>query len=282
MDQQAWEASLKAASEAAREAREPHAAGPGPDAGSLRRAYLDLLKLAVCDLVGSSTESLTPAPDGSVESRELDGGWRKIRSAGMDWPKHGLTMVGLARLDDLQACVETVVADGVPGEIIEAGSWRGGAAMVARATLDTLGDEREVWVADSFEGFRPGDEPPGDSDLTRFAHLVAPEADVRDSFARLGLDRGVRFLPGYFDETLPGLSGRRWSIVRLDGDTYEATMVGLRCLYEGLAPGGYLVLDDYGSFQGCKQAVDEFRTEHDIIEPIEEIDFTGARWRRAA
>ena len=72
---------------------------------------------------------------------------------GLDWPFSGLTMIGLVRLDDLQACIEAAVADGVEGDVIEAGTWRGGAAILARAALDSLGaDERTVWVAPILSG----------------------------------------------------------------------------------------------------------------------------------
>ena len=63
--------------------------------------------------------------------------------------------------------------------------------------------------------------------------------------------------------------------MRLDGDTYDATRLALRCLYPGLAVGGYLVVDDYGSFDGCRRAVDEFRAEHGIDEPLEQVDRDG-------
>jgi O-methyltransferase len=257
-------------------AREARAAGPGPEAERLRTAYLELLKLSLCDLAGSSTASVGAMPDGTVMARELRGDALRLRAAGMDWPLQGLTMVGLERLDDLQRCVEAVVRDGVPGDVIEAGAWRGGAAMLMRATLDSLGDERTVWVADSFQGFRE-DAATG---LSGFDFLAVPLEEVRESFARLGLERGVEFVPGFFDETLAALAGRRWALVRLDADTYESTRTALRALYPGLAQGGYLVLDDYGSFEGCRAAVDEFRSEHGIAEPLEPIDFTGARWRR--
>jgi O-methyltransferase len=257
-------------------AREARAAGPGPDAERLRTAYLELLKLSLCDLTGTSTISVGALPDGVVMSRELRGDARRLRAAGMDWPLQGLTMVGLRRLDDLQACVEAVVRDGVPGDLIEAGAWRGGAALLMRATLDSLGDVRTVYVADSFEGFAE-DAPEG---LSGFDFLAVPLEEVRESFARLGLERGVEFVPGFFEETLARLAGRRWALVRLDADTYEPTLAALRALYPGLAQGGFLVLDDYGSFEGCRAAVDEFRREHGIAEPIETIDFTGARWRR--
>ena len=255
-------------------AREPRAAGPGPETEALRRAYLDLLKLCLCDLAGTSTISVGAMPDGTVMSRELRGEARNMRAAGLDWPLQGLTMVGLDRLDDLQRCVEAVVVDGVAGDLIEAGSWRGGASMLVRAVLDSLGEARTVYAADSFEGF------PADSTLDAYDFLAAPLEDVKASFARLGLEDGVRFVPGFFEATLPPLAGGRWAIVRLDADTYAPTRLALRCLYPGLAPGGFLILDDYGSFPGCRQAVDEFRAEFGITEPIEKVDPTCVRWRR--
>jgi O-methyltransferase len=262
-------------------AREPRAAGPGPDAETLRRAYLDLLKLCLCDLAGPSTVSVGALGDGTVMQRELRGDERRLRAAGMDWPLQGLTMVGLGRLDDLQACVETIVAEGVEGDVIEAGAWRGGASLFARATLDTLGDDRTVWVADSFAGFPTVDEADSEAfRLSAFGYLAVALDEVRDNFARLGCDRGVEFVPGFFEETLDGLSGRRWSLVRLDADTYQPTRLALDALYPGLSPGGYLIVDDYGAFQGCRQAVDQFRAENGITEPLERIDFSGVRWRR--
>jgi O-methyltransferase len=262
-------------------ARKPGAAGPGPEREALRRAYLDLLKLALCDLVGTATTSVGELPDGGVVGRELRADERRLRSAGMDWPLHGLTMVGLRRLDDLQACVESIVADGVDGDVIEAGAWRGGAALLMRATLDTLGDDRMVWVADSFRGFPAPDT--ADSEAHRLGaidFLSVPRTEVADSFERLGCDHGVEFVEGFFEDTLPDLSGRRWALVRLDADTYEPTRLALRALYPGLSVGGYLVVDDYGAFHGCRQAVDQFREENAITEPLERIDFAGARWRR--
>jgi hypothetical protein len=256
--------------------REPRLGAAGPETETLRRAYLDLLKLALCDLVGPSTISVGAMPDGTVMSRELRGEARKMRTAGLDWPLQGLTMVGLDRLDDLQRCVETVVADGIDGDLIEAGSWRGGASILMRATLDTLGEGRTVWVADSFAGF------PADSSLESYDFLAAPLEEVQASFERLGCAEGVRFVPGFFEATLPPLAGERWSLVRLDADTYEPTKVALQSLYPGLAVGGYLVLDDYGSFPECRRAVDEFREAHGITEPIERIDPTGVRWRRTS
>jgi O-methyltransferase len=263
-------------------ARAPRAAGPRPDADALRAAYLDVLKLALCDLTGTATGSVSRMMDGTLAWRELRGDDRRFRAAGMDWPLHGLTMVGLNRLDDLQACVETVCRDGVPGDVIEAGTWRGGAAILMRATLDALGESgRTVYVADSFQGFPLADEL-GDLNATDF--LAVPAEEVREHFARFGLSAGVELVEGFFEETLPALRDRRWAIVRLDADTYAATRAALEALYPALAVGGYLIVDDYGVMvrQECRRAVDEFRAEHGIGEPLEEVDWTCVRWRRTS
>jgi O-methyltransferase len=267
-------------------ARPPHAAGPTADPEGLRRAYLDVLKLCLCDLGGTTTTSVARTIGGDVMSRELSGDQRRFRSAGLDWPLHGLTMVGLARLDDLQRCVEDVVRDGVAGDVIETGSWRGGASMLMRATLDSLGErDRTVWVADSFQGFPDvgGDLQAGydlEADLAGCDFLAVPLDEVKASFARFGLEEGVTFVPGFFQDTLPTLPPRRWAIARLDGDSYDATRLALDVLYPSLAEGGYLIVDDYLPLDQCREAVDDFRREHGITAPIEHVDWSGVRWRR--
>ena len=248
------------------------------------------MKLALCDLAGARTLSVTRTgnlreADTRIYTEELTDEELSLRVNGADWPYAGLSMSGLKRLDDLQACVESVVADRVEGDIIECGVWRGGTSMLARATLDTAGDDRLVWLADSFQGLPPPDLEafPQDRelDLSRFDFLAVPADEVRGYFARFGLDRGVRIVEGFFDESLPPLRGQRWSVVRLDGDTYESTRVALDALYPGLAAGGYLIVDDYQLIRECRAAVDDYRRDHDIQEPIHEIDWCSIRWRRA-
>ena len=271
--------------------REVRAPGPAADAESLRAAYLGLLKLSLCDLAGARTLSVSRAGDGrtpgsQVFSRELTEDEIALRVRGADWPFSGLSMIGLPRLDDLQSCVESVVADGVDGDLIEAGAWRGGASILMRATLDSLGEDgRTVWVADSFKGLPPPNAEafPQDRelDLSHVDFLAVPLKEVQGYFARFGCERGVEFVPGFFHETLPALLGHRWSVVRLDGDTYESSWLALEALYPSLSRGGYVIIDDYQLIEECREAVDEFRRQHGITEPIEEIDWNGVRWRRA-
>ena len=271
--------------------REVRTPGVRPDRDGLRAAYLGLLKLALCDLAGARTQSVSRVgngrnPSSQVFSRELTEDEIALRVRGADWPFSGLSMIGLPRLDDLQSCVESVVADGVDGDLIEAGAWRGGASILMRATLDSLGEDgRTVWVADSFQGLPPpnGEAFPQDRelDLSHVDFLAVPLKEVQGYFARFGCERGVEFVAGFFHETLPALLGHRWSVVRLDGDTYESTWLALEALYPSLSRGGYVIIDDYQLIEECRQAVDEFRRQHGITEPIEEIDWNGVRWRRA-
>lgn len=209
-----------------------------------------------------------------------------VRAEGRDQPKDAETMIGLRRLDNLEACVRRVVDDGVPGDLIETGVWRGGATIFMRGVLAACGDtERRVWVADSFQGLPPPnpDAFPADAgdDHWKRSHLAVAEAEVRANFARYRLlDDQVRFLPGFFSDTLPSAPIERLAVLRLDGDMYESTIVALESLYPKLSPGGFVIVDDYGAIPSCRAAVDHFRAEHGIDEEMHRVDWTGVYWRR--
>ena len=116
---------------------------------------------------------------------------------------------------------------------------------------------RSVWVADSFEGLPKPDAgryPPMRGDVNYTAEELAVSLEeVRANFERYGLlDDRVRFVEGWFRDTLPRLADRRWAVIRLDGDLYESTMDGLLNLYPQLSVGGYLIVDDYG-FDNCRR-----------------------------
>jgi len=209
-----------------------------------------------------------------------------LREEGRDWPLSAETMIGLRRLDNLQHCIETVIADDVPGDLIETGVWRGGAAILMRAVLAAHDvTNRTVWVADSFRGLPdpdvaryPADE--GDRHST-FKELAVSADEVRANFAKYHLlDDQVRFLEGWFADTLPTAPIDQLSVARLDGDMYGSTWDAITALYPKLSPGGFLIVDDYGCAPGCAKAIEDYRVENEITEPIEEIDWTGAFWRK--
>ena len=199
------------------------------------------------------------------------------RVAGSDWPATALTMIGLQRLSHLQECVEDVIQAGIPGDLIETGVWRGGACILMRLILEARQAlDRVVWVADSFQGMPVGD--PEDVNQWNHPELAVSLAEVQENFRAWGvLDEHVRFIPGWFKDTLPGPVGCL-AVLRLDGDYYTSTRDVIRALYPKLSPGGYLIIDDWG-FGECQQAVNEYRDQHQITEPIIEMGFS-AYWRR--
>jgi O-methyltransferase len=206
----------------------------------------------------------------------------ELRRLGRDWPDLGHTMVGLERLSHLQGCVRAVVADDVPGDLIETGVWRGGASIFMKGALRAYGDERRtVWCADSFQGLPPPTHPRDSHDLSGIPYLEVGEAQVRRNFERYGLlDERVRFLPGWFRDTLPSAPIAALAILRLDGDLYESTTDALGPLYPKLSPGGFVIVDDYFSHPDCAAAVEDYRREHGITTPVEDIDGFGACWRK--
>lgn len=208
------------------------------------------------------------------------------RAEGRDLPSEAETMVGLRRLDHLQRCCADVLRHDIPGDLIETGVWRGGASIFMRAALGAYGGtDRLVWVADSFAGLPrpdPTNYPQDDGDRHWTARALAiSRRAVEENFERYGLlDEQVRFLEGWFKDTLPAAPIERLAIIRLDGDMYQSTMEALRALYPKLSIGGHLIVDDYGAVPACRQAVEDFRMEFGISETIETIDWTGVSWKR--
>ena len=212
---------------------------------------------------------------------------RRKRDLGLYWPPEAETMIGMQRLTSLQRCVETVLADDIPGDLIECGVWRGGACILMRAVLAAYGDEKRcVWLADSFAGVPRPDIANYKADkglrLDRFASILGvPEAEVRANFERYGLlDDRVRFLPGLFKDTLPDAPIDRIAVLRLDGDLYESTIQALDALYPRLSPGGFCIIDDYHGIKACRQAVTDYRAKHGVSAEIGDIDRTGVLWRK--
>ncbi|MGB3673144.1 MAG: TylF/MycF/NovP-related O-methyltransferase [Candidatus Nanopelagicales bacterium] len=208
------------------------------------------------------------------------------RERGLDWPEHAETMVGLRRLDNLQECIKTIIAEAVPGDLVETGVWRGGASIFMKGVLSAYRDQRDLWLCDSFEGLPPPDAKnfPQDAGLRLDKEawfLAVTDTEVRNNFERYGLlDEHVHFVKGWFRDTLSSLPAERISLLRLDGDLYESTIQALEPLYPRLSVGGFCIVDDYGQVEACRKAVHDFRKAHAITETIIDIDGTGVFWRK--
>jgi O-methyltransferase len=209
------------------------------------------------------------------------------RENGLDWPVRAESMIGLKRMTNIQECIAKIVEDDVPGDLIETGVWRGGACIFMKANLAAWGDTtRTVWLADSFQGLPKPDASRYPADAGDKLHtqtgLNVGEAQVRHNFERYGLlDDRVRFLVGWFKDTLPTAPIERLSLMRLDGDMYESTIQAIEALYPKLSPGGFCVIDDFGSHASqAGQAIHDYRTANGIDEEIVPIDPFGAYWRK--
>jgi O-methyltransferase len=271
-----------------------------------RDLYLDLLKRTITGAVAEDNGGVRTSGSPVLRKRMADSIGRlvsrfgvelaykkpydpEMRAIGRDWPARADSMIGLRRMENIQHCIETVIRDDVPGDLIETGVWRGGATIFMRGVLKAYGDTgRTVWCADSFQGLPPPDAaryPADEGDTFYKVDGLAVGVDqVKHNFERYGLlDDQVRFLVGWFKDTLPSAPVEQLSVMRLDGDLYESTWQAIEALYPKLSPGGFCIVDDYGDLVAqCQRAIHDYRGAHGITEEIVDIDGFGAYWRKGA
>ena len=266
---------------------------------SVEALYLDLMKKCLMNLIYAELETWPIEPRrfwkrklvAAFRARGMKLVWDRpfdqdARLNGRGWPAGAHTMLAIKVLDHLQFCVEDVLAKRVPGDLIETGVWRGGATILMRAVLKAHGvTDRFVWVADSFNGLPPPNPAKYPADADAHYHLnrfLAVSLDVvKSNFEKYGLlDEQVRFLKGWFRDTLRSAPIEKLAVIRLDGDMYESTIDALTSLYPKLSAGGYLIADDY-ALPGCRQAIHDYRKANGIIEEIVPIYGPAVYWQRA-
>jgi hypothetical protein len=181
------------------------------------------------------------------------------------------TMTSGDKLFALITAVRHVARVKLEGDIVECGVWRGGSMHAVARTLLSCGvNDRELYLFDTFEGMTEPTEKDRRGDTTA-AELLAKADKTQNVWAIASLDdvqQGVgtldyptekfHFVKGPVEETIPGGAPQSIALLRLDTDWYESTRHELEHLYDRLVPGGVLIMDDYGSWQGAKEATDEF------------------------
>src|SRR3954451_688659 len=207
--------------------------------------------------------------DYDQETREI---WAAVRDR---------TMTHHTRVQSLIQAVRYIDRYQIPGAIMECGVWRGGSMLTVAHTLLRLGvTDRDLYLFDTFTGMSEATERdvritegkhadellaasgPGPMAWARPGRFVATLEDVKKGFAALDYpeDR-LHFIPGKVEDTVPEHAPESIAILRLDTDWYESTKHELTHLYQRLAPGGVLIIDDYGTWHGSKEATDEFLDE---------------------
>lgn len=204
-------------------------------------------------------------------------------------------MTSHERLAGLVDAVEYIVQRAVPGAFVECGVWRGGSVLAAILALQHLGvDDRDIYLFDTFEGMTR----PTDADVSRYTGSAkddwddASRAGVRawhemfgsdtfglDQVRELVLGSGypeahLHFVAGPVEATVPASAPAEIALLRLDTDWYESTRHELEHLYPRLRSGGVLLIDDYGHWDGCRRAVDEyFASAVPLL--FSRLDYTG-------
>ncbi|MCE9543979.1 MAG: TylF/MycF family methyltransferase [Planctomycetia bacterium] len=201
------------------------------------------------------------------------------------------TMIGADRLLALIDATRYVARAGIEGAMVECGVWRGGASMAAMLTMMEAGHrDREFYLYDTYEGMSQPTEHDrridGRHALPEF-HQRKTAADTSD-WCRAGLDEVrravhttgyppelIRFVAGKVEDTIPNEAPEKIAVLRLDTDWYVSTKHEMDHLFPRLARGGVLIVDDYGHWQGARQAVDEYFEHHGIALLLSRTDYTG-------
>lgn len=201
------------------------------------------------------------------------------------------TLTSVRRLIALCEAVQYVVRNQVPGDIVECGVWKGGSMMAVANTLLQADDQsRHLYLFDTYEGMTP----PGDKDISvtgesaidmlnnddkedpQSVWCSAPLDFVRGAMSSVGYDSSkLHFIKGRVEETLPAMAPVHISILRLDTDWYESTRHEMEHLFPRLVKGGVLIIDDYGHWQGARQAINEYIQEKNLQILLHRIDETG-------
>jgi len=233
--------------------------------------YLEIVKRAVNNSLYLGTDS--PACD---DRYYLNSAWTLPRNT----VPHSLC--NSAQLNFLHRMMSHLHRSSVPGDFLEAGVWRGGACIFMRAFLETVPDNRSVWLLDTFEGIPISvDSKYGEDEVDAWEdRWAAGMQEVKSNFSAYGLlDDRVRFKPGRIRESLANDTAiRQVALARLDVDSYESYTEALEYIVPLVTVGGCIIIDDW-HLAPCKAAVLDFRKANGISSPILET-FEG-QWADA-
>ena len=204
------------------------------------------------------------------------------------------TMTSPERILALCDATEYVSKHNIPGDIVECGVWTGGSTAAAALTLMNLRQtSRTLWMYDTYDGMSApsvndidlrgqcadellANDPASSAEAPDSIWCRCSLETVRQTMAQTGYPESlIRYIKGKVEDTLPEVVPDEISILRLDTDWYESTLCELEILFPKLSVGGVLIIDDYGHWQGCRKAADEYFPKHKIKMFLQRIDYTG-------
>jgi hypothetical protein len=192
------------------------------------------------------------------------------------------TMSRYARLRGLYRGIQAISEDGVPGDVVECGTARGGSAALLALALRDLQDARRVWAFDTFEGLPPptANDPDYDTAVQHVGTCRGELDQVAGLMARLGVGDRVTLVKGLFQDTLPGIELPSIALLHLDGDWYDSVKFCLDRLYDQVSPGGVIQIDDFGYWEGARKATLDFFRERGLEVRLVYLDYTGRQFRK--
>jgi O-methyltransferase len=197
--------------------------------------------------------------------------WQSLKFARLVMQvKPRYTMVKNGSLENLYRLVQAANAQDLAGDIVECGVWNGGSAAVMGVACredSRYVSARTIWLFDSFQGLPAPGARDGETEKKAFFkgwNKGGTENVVR-VFKKVGFPSAqIRIVPGWFDATLKTAAVDRIAVLHIDADWYDSVKLVLDAFYDKVVPGGFLVFDDYGLWQGCRQAVTDFCVERGI------------------
>jgi O-methyltransferase len=193
------------------------------------------------------------------------------------------TMVGLERLRVLNELAHRIDELNLPGDVVECGACNGGSgAILARVAADSPRG-RHVWLLDAFEGMPQPSDRDGTAARAWVGTCRGSIERVREVLARCGVEPDrVTLVAGWFEQTLPTLAVEQIALLHVDADWYESVKTVLEALYDKVVPGGFVVFDDYGYWQGCRTACDEFFAARQVQVDLIRVDGIGVYMQKPA
>lgn len=198
------------------------------------------------------------------------------------------TMTTIERMFGLDKAVEYVVRNKIAGSIVETGVWRGGSMMLVANALKRLGEQRDLWCYDTYEGQPEPDANEtdiwGNKSLPSWQRYVV---DGKYTGSQAGLEEVKRnilstgypearlhCIKGMVEDTIPAQVPDQIALLRLDTDWYQSVAHGFEHLYPRLAPGGVLIIDDYGHQTGARQATDDYLAKLERMPMLVRVDYS--------
>jgi len=189
------------------------------------------------------------------------------------------TKIGKKRLSNLYELCLDVNKRGIEGDFVECGIYTGGASTLM--AIHAHDEDRKTWMFDSFEGMPAPTKEDGDKASNWTGKTAAGIHWIKSLLWEYDIPKNkVEIIKGWFKDTVPIAKIDKIAILRLDGDWYESTKVCLDSLYDKVALGGYIIIDDYGHWEGCQKAVDEFIEKRGLHVNFVITDYTERWWQK--